>query len=144
MIMIVTFCGHKDVFEKEQLTQRVQQIIEQLIGEGATLFLLGGYGGFDSVAAVAVKEAKLQHPEIHSTLVLPYLDRTFNEDLYDDSTYPPLEEVPRRYAISRRNEWMVDQADVVIAYVDHGWGGAAKTLEYARRKKKRIINIAEQ
>ena len=83
--MTVTFCGHKDVFEKEQLTQRVQQIIEQLIGEGATLFLLGGYGGFDSMAAVAVKEAKQQHPEIHSTLVLPYLDRTFNEDLYDDS-----------------------------------------------------------
>ena len=75
---------------------------------------------------------------------MPYLDRTFNEGLYDDSTYPPLEEVPRRYAISRRNEWMVDQADVVVAYVDHGWGGAAKTLEYAKRKNKRIINIAEQ
>ena len=76
--MTITFCGHRDVFEKEQLTQRVQQVIEQLIGEGATLFLLGGYGGFDSMVAVTVKEAKQQHPEIHSTLVLPYPDRTFN------------------------------------------------------------------
>lgn len=98
--MKVTFCGHKDVYNTELVNQRVKQVIEQLIGEGATLFLLGGYGGFDSMAAVAVKEAKQQHPEIHSMLVLPYLDRTFNEDLYDDSTYPPLEEVPRRYAIS--------------------------------------------
>ena len=37
---------------------------------------------------------------------------------------------------------MVDQADVVVAYVDHDWGGAAKTLERAVSKKKRIINIA--
>ena len=29
---------------------------------------------------------------------------------------------------------------MVIAYVTHGWGGAAKTLEYARRKKKRIVS----
>ena len=142
--MIVTFCGHSNIYGDNGLEKRLVAVVEQLIGEGANLFLLGGYGSFDSVAAGAVKEAKQQHPEIHSTLVLPYLDRTFNEDLYDYSTYPPLEEVPRRYAISRRNEWMVDQADVVIAYVDHGWGGAAKTIEYAKRKKKRIINIAEQ
>jgi hypothetical protein len=25
------------------------------------------------------------------------------------------------------------------AYVTHGWGGAAQTLAYARRKKKRIV-----
>ena len=36
---------------------------------------------------------------------------------------------------------MVEQADVVIAYVTHDWGGAAKTLEYAVRKKSQIINI---
>ena len=32
--------------------------------------------------------------------------------------------------------------DVVVAYVAYDWGGAAKTLEYAERRKKRIINIA--
>ena len=87
---------------------------------------------------------KQQHPEIHSTLVLPYLDRTFNEDLYDDSTYPPLEEVPKRFALTKRNEWMVEQADVVVAYVKRDWGGAAATLRYAERKGKRAINISSQ
>ena len=37
---------------------------------------------------------------------------------------------------------MVDSADLVIAYVQYSWGGAAKTLEYAKRKKKTIINLA--
>ena len=37
---------------------------------------------------------------------------------------------------------MVDQADTVIAYVRYD-GGAAKTLAYAKRKQKNIINLAE-
>ena len=37
---------------------------------------------------------------------------------------------------------MVEEADLVIAYVMYSWGGAAKTLEYAKRKKVSIINIA--
>ena len=49
----------------------------------------------------------------------------------------------RRYAISKRNQWMVDKSDLVIAHVDHDWGGAAKTLEYAIRKKKSYINLGE-
>jgi|GEM_PF-6645340 len=31
---------------------------------------------------------------------------------------------------------MTDMADTVVAYVMHNWGGAAKTLQYARRKEK--------
>lgn len=34
---------------------------------------------------------------------------------------------------------MVQESDTVVAYVTHGWGGAAKTLDYARRKNRRII-----
>lgn len=63
---------------------------------------------------------------------------------YDGSVYPPLETVPRRYAISKRNEWMVEQADVIISCVTHGWGGAATTLTYANRKKKSIISVAPE
>ena len=122
--MIVTFCGHSTLYDSDgSIGAKLVEVLAQLVAEGADQFFLGGYGAFDSLAAKTVKDLQKQYPQIH----------------------PPLEEVPRRYAISRRNEWMVDQeADVVVAYVDHGWGGAAKTLEYAKRKKKRIINIAEQ
>ncbi|OUO31518.1 hypothetical protein B5F88_18105, partial [Flavonifractor sp. An306] len=58
---------------------------------------------------------------------------------YDRTVYPPLETVPRRFAISHRNRWMVEYVDVVVSYVLHDWGGAATTLQYAKRKKKRII-----
>ena len=73
-------------------------------------------------------------------LVIPYLNREYDEEMYDYTLYPSLETVPPRYAILRRNEWMVSEADVVIAYVTHGWGGAAKTLEYARRRGKKVVS----
>ena len=107
---------------------------------GADQFYLGGYGSFDRAAASAVRGAKKAYPHIRSTLVMPYPDRKVDTSLYDDTVYPPLETVPRRYAIVMRNRWMIDAADVVIADVEHDWGGAAEALEYAERKKKTVIN----
>ncbi len=139
--MTVTFCGHKNIADTSTVRAAVDEVLRGLVVEGADYFLLGGYGSFDSLAAHAVHDLKQQYTEIHSTLVIPYLNRDYNTELYDDTTYPPLETVPMKFAISRRNEWMVDQADVVVAYVIHGWGGAAATLEYAKRKGKTIILI---
>ena len=139
--MIVTFCGHSTVSNSAAVAASLKSVIEELIAEGATEFYLGGYGEFDSLAARAVRDAKKMHPEIRSTLVIPYMDRDFNTDFYDESVYPPLESVPRRFAISKRNEWMVDQSDIVVSGVTHDWGGAATTLKYATRKKKRIISV---
>ena len=62
---------------------------------------------------------------------------------YDSTVYPPLETVPRRFAISHRNRWMVEASDVVVAYVLHDWGGAATTLRYAKQKDRRIILYSE-
>ena len=138
--MIVTFCGHREIENRDELHDKLKAAIFGLIAEGADTFYLGGYGAFDSLANEVLHELKDQY-QIHTSLVLPYLDRDCLTENYDDTIYPPLESVPRRFAISRRNEWMVDQADAVVAYVKHDWGGAAATLRYAERKKKRIIGI---
>ena len=63
---------------------------------------------------------------------------------YDSTVYPPLETVPRRFAISHRNRWMVETSDVVVAYVLHDWGGAAATLRCAKQKKKQIISYRDE
>ncbi len=137
--MIVTFCGHRDVFDQEAVDAWLNETVEELIREGVDCFYLGGYGQFDMLAAAVVRKQKERHPQIRSVLVLPYLDRPFDASAYDETVYPPLENVTKRYAISRRNEYMIDQSDVVIAFVTHSFGGAYKTLCYAQRKQKRII-----
>ena len=141
--MIVTFCGHREVQEPEKVRKWLYETVEGLIMEGADYFYLGGYGQFDTMAAGVVLELKQKHPYIRSVLVLPYLDREYDTSGYEESIYPPLEDVPRRYAISKRNEYMVDYSDVVVAYVVYVFGGASKTLRYAERKRKRIVSYID-
>ena len=140
---IVTFCGHNEAGIGEEIRQMLYRTVEQEIQNGADLFYLGGYGHFDRMAAGVVRELKEKYPHIKSVLVLAYLNREVDMRYYDETTYPPLENTPPRYAISKRNEWLVAQADTVIAYVTRGWGGAAKTLRYAERKHKCIIELGE-
>lgn len=142
--MIVTFCGHSKLYKTESFSKWLDAILPSLIEGGAGTFYLGGYGAFDGLAAAAVKKQKKTYPHIELILVLAYLDRDIDTSYYDESTYPPLERVPRRYAILRRNEWMVSASDVVVSGVTHSWGGAAKTLEFAQRKNKVILQYPAQ
>ncbi len=139
----ITFCGHSTLteMEKQSIKKELYAKIERLIQQGAEEFLLGGYGDFDLLCARVVRELKENHSHIKSVLVIPYINREYDKNLYDTSEYPPLETVPKRFSISKRNEYMVQKADVVISYITHNWGGAARTFEFAKRKKKKIIKI---
>ena len=56
--------------------------------------------------------------------------------------YPEgIETVPRRFAMDWRNRWMLKQADYVVTYITHSWGGAAKVAEKAVKSGKRVINL---
>lgn len=142
--MNVTFCGHSKLYQTENISKWLDIILPALIEGGATTFFLGGYGDFDSLAAAAVRRQKASYPSIEAILVLAYLNREIDISRYDRTTYPPLETVPPRYAILKRNEWMVCKSDVVISGVAHGWGGAAKTLDYAKRRGKVIVQFPIQ
>ncbi len=141
LIMTVTFCGHADIDYDESIEKQLYDIIENLINNGADEFLLGGYGNFDNLAARLVRKLKNKYLHIESILVIPYLDKKYCLKMYDNTVYPPLETVPLRYAISKRNQWTVENSDCLVSYVKYTWGGAYKTLTYARKKKKHIINI---
>ena len=146
--MIVTFCWHRDFVETAEAENQLTMFLEKYARENVRLVCYnGGYGNFDYFAAKCVQRMQEQYSNIRNCLVLPYIDQPFLERIeifknhFDETIYPLLESVPRKYAIIRRNEWMVDSADIVIAYVTYSWGGAARTLEYAKRKNKNIILI---
>lgn len=139
--MIITFCGHRELYDEKEVKVWLERVTENLIVNGAEKFYLGGYGAFDRLAASVLAEQKKRYPHIELVLILPYLNRRKDISPCDSSLYPSLESVPKKLAIVRRNRWMVDQADVVVSYVLHSWGGAATTLEYAKQKKKRIISF---
>ena len=147
--MTITFCGHSNFSFDNTVKEKLRKLLLQEIRKNpACKFYLGGYGDFDSLCLNILKEIKADFPNIELLFITPYLDDNYSKLetaklYYDGIIYPPLENVPRRFCISKRNEWMVDEADLVIAFVKYSWGGAAKTLEYAKRKKVEFFNLAE-
>ena len=146
--MVITFCGHSNYLFSDEEKEKLKQLLIKEIRKNPTCkFYLGGYGDFDSLCLRTLRELKKEFQDIELIFITPYIDKNYSKlefakYYYDDVIFPPLESVPRKFAILKRNEWMVDSADLVIAYVKYSWGGAAKTLEYAKRKKKQIINLA--
>lgn len=147
--MIITFFGHSNCLFNDDIKKQLKNILlDEIIKNPTCKFYLGGYGDFDGLCLRTLRELKHDFPTIEILFITPYLDKNYSKlelakYYYDDVIFPPIESVPRKFAILKRNEWMVEQADLVIAYVKYSWGGTAKALEYAKRKKKRIINIAK-
>ena len=139
--MVVTFVGHREISEEPKLRRWLEETVSALVHEGADTFYLGGYGQFDRLAASVVWSEKARIPQICSYLVIPYPDRSYDTAQYDGTVYPPLESVPRRYAIAKRNEYMIQWSDVVVACVLYPFGGAAATLRYAKQRNKRIVHF---
>ena len=139
------FIGHREA--DERLLPRLELVIDQLIvEENVRYFYVGGYGGFDRIAAAAVKRAKQKYPDITLMLVLPYhpSERTVPTPNGFYGTYHPdgLENTPRRNAIVRTNQIMVDTCDWLVCYVRHGASNSRNLLEYARwREEKDLIQI---
>lgn len=94
---------------------------------------------------MALEELQQQYPQISYGVVLAYLPQ--KKDVYEEKVptiYPEgLEFVPKRFAICKRNEWMIQQSDYVVAYVIGSSGGAATSVQYAKKKNKIIIHLAE-
>lgn len=114
---------------------------------GVNVFYVGNNGQFDHLVAAVLRELKSRDPQILFSIVLAYLperETKYNQLSETETIYPEgLEYTPPRFAISKRNQWMVQQSDYVIAYVEHPFGGAAQFAEYARKKHKTVINLAD-
>ena len=141
--MTCTFFGHRDAPSKIEGT--IRETIERLISEGVTCFYVGNNGNFDSMVHRQLKQLREKYPHIRYYVVLAYMPTVKDEfDItdYGETIYPEgLESVPPRFAISKRNQWMVEKAGIVVTYVKYSTGGAAQAKKIAERKGKTVINL---
>lgn len=133
--------GHADC--PDEILPKIENAIETHYSKhGVRLFYVGNRGSFDRLAAFAAKKVKLRYPDMKLFLVLAYHPAQRKPDLtdgFDGSYYPPLEGVPKQYAIIRTNHHMIDIADSMICYVRH-IGNTRNLLEYAQRRNKKDGN----
>ena len=140
--MIITFCGHSDFNKGKEYEGILMHFLESRVGDGEVSFYLGGYGAFDRFALAFAKKYQERHQSAGLFLITPYLNFAA-EDGVDGVIYPEIEDKPLKLAIVYRNRWMIEKSDIVIAYVEHEWGGAYQNYRYALRLGKEILNLAE-
>ena len=143
------FIGHREA--SSELLPILRQAVEKHICEyGVMEFIVGGYGGFDHLAAKAVISLKQQYPQITLSLLtlsllLPYhpAERPIETPPgFDNTYYPPgMEKVPRKFAIVRANRYMVEHVDYLIAYAWHPASNARNLAEYAEKRDVEITNL---
>lgn len=141
--------GHREVFEN--LTERLDKAIQQAIEEGCVYFYTGGMGEFDNLFSSAVRRAKKRYPNIKLICVKPYMTNEINENhnhysglYYDDVIIPTeLAGVHYKTIIYNRNQWLVDQSNIIIGYIKRNYGGAYKAIKYAERMNKTVICVGD-
>ena len=142
--MICAFFGHKDTPEsiRPLLESAVKKIMESYPD---TTFYVGNNGNFDRIVISVLKSLSEDFPTISYSVILAYLPISKSAEIDGLPTIYPegIECVPKKYAISYRNDWIVKRADMVICYITHNYGGAAKFVEKAKRMGKFVYNLSD-
>lgn len=139
--MVCTFFGHSECYGLDAAVLR--STIEDLIKQGVTEFLIGHQGQYDGMVHICLKSLQAQYPNIRYSVILAYFptEKRAWEDM-SDAMYPEgLEEVHRRFAMERRNRYLIDSADVCLYYVNRAFGGAYKFARMAKRRGLQVINL---
>ena len=91
-----------------------------------------------------LKKLQAEYP-IEYYIVLAYIPTKGSLCVGNNTLYPDgLENVPPKYAIIKRNEWMINNSDIVVTYVRHDFGSAAKFKATAVKKNKQAFELFDK
>ncbi len=104
------------------------------------MFYVGNQGGFDRLVQTTLEKLCKSY-NIDYKIVLAYMPEKNIEFSHKTIVFYGFEETSFKYAIPKRNQWMIEKSDIVITYVTHNIGGAAKFKNIAHKKGKIVVNI---
>ena len=141
---VCTFFGHHDC--PAEVKPKLREILTDLIeNHSVDMFYVGNKGAFDRMVRSVLRELAQEYAHIYYAVVLERMPGKQSEDYpedYSDTMLPEgIVEAPPRFAIVWRNKWMLRQADYVVTYVTHSWGGAAQFAAMAEKQRKEVINL---
>ncbi len=145
--MICTFFGHREIHNEKEVKQLIFDTVTGLIVErGIKEFFIGDSGKFDRLVLATLRKLSESY-DIKYTVVLSYFNVVKDERWeYDtnETIFPEdLERTPLRFAIDRRNRWMIKNSGMVVTYINNSLGGCAKYAEICEKKGYEIIKLGK-
>ena len=148
----LTYLWDEQSKESVKLKDDIKRAIVELIEKyGVVHFISGMAIGVDMISAEIVLELKENHPEITLECAIPcetqankwtekYRNRYFSIiEMSDKETL--LQTHYTNDCMMKRNKYMVDKSDYVIAVWNGDASGTGNTVKYAKDKNKTIIQI---
>ena len=108
-------------------------------------FLVGNNGNFDFYAQCVLRELKTEGYGICFDIVFSHLGENALSQNQSETVFPEgLEKALPRFAISKRNDWLIKNSSYLIAYVVHTFSNSYKWMQKASKRGLKIINLADQ
>ena len=136
------------------LKYRVFDMVEAAYQSGHTHFICGMARGADFYFCEAVLSLKEERPEVTIEAAIPFVKQASAWQESDKKRYfhllsqcdyeTVLGEEYSAGCMRRRNEYMVDNANMLIAVFDGKPGGTMQTVNYARKQMIKILEISPE
>ncbi len=148
-VYTVSFFGHREIDNFNETAEKLTDIIRDIIKNNDYVkFLLGRNGEFDWLASSVISRVTHGYQNSYTVLVLPYMKASYRDHKNNfECCYNEVEictessSAHYKSAIQICNRNMVDRSDLVVCCIQHKSGGAYKTVQYAVRQNKKIINV---
>lgn len=142
-IRVCAFTGHRQLEEDFSLKE-LKKAIKEVIERGADTFLVGMAIGFDLAAAETVLALKRKYKNVRLVACIPCERQEKNFPAADKKRYAKiLKKVDEKIVLAgeyyrgcmqKRDIYMADRADILIAYLKKDKGGTAFTVKYFQKK----------
>ncbi len=149
----VCFTGHREIDPASVpfIRAKLREILIKCIEDGYCDFYNGGARGFDLLSAEELLELKKSYPHVRLHIIVPCSNQTRGwreEDVirYENVTVLAdevkcLSPVYFDGCMQIRNRYMVDNSDLLIAYLERASGGSAYTVRYAEKQGLKVIYL---
>ena len=148
------FTGHRpdkmELGEKE-IKPLLEKAIDGAIADGYVTFITGMAMGTDIWAAEIVLEKKKANKDLRLICALPHPNFESRRSITEKMRFNKIiknaalvKQVNDHYfagCYQVRNEWMVDRSNLVIAVFNGQKSGTKNTVDYAKRKDIKVINV---
>ena len=145
----VSFIGHREIECFSAVEEQVKDIVKNLIETKEYVeFYVGRNGEFDIMVASVIKGLQRDYGKANNSLILvipyPIANMEDMKKYYDEVIYPSeLYNVHFKSAITKRNEWIIENPDMLVAYVVKDFGGAYECLKKAQQRGVSIVRIKQ-
>ena len=147
------FTGHRKIEERHK--GRIEDLLLRAISfaysEGCRTFITGGALGFDTLAAREVIRFRLSHPDARLLIVIPCKNQSeswspsqislYEYTLINADEVEYIADIYTDGCMKERNQRLADLSDMMIAYVNRPYSGAAQTVRMAAKDGKPVYNL---